>query len=95
MKQSEKKLGITLVLMEELEHKTLPDSLWIKHKVDQGKLLNDGDIEFLDKALKDAWFIKPLIDAQPEWQSLFAGAINLYEGITAKALENQRATEYN
>lgn len=91
----DKELGITMVLMTELEHKTLPASLWIKHKVDQGALLNEGEIEFLTKALKDAWFVKPLIDAQPEWQSLFAGAVNLYERITAKALENQRATGYN
>lgn len=91
----DKELGITMVLMTELENKTLPESLWIKHKVDQGGLLNDGEIEFLDKALKDAWFVKPLIDTQPEWQTLFAGAVNLYEHITAKALENQRATDYN
>lgn len=93
--KSEKELGIILVLMEELENKTLPESLWIKHKVDQGELLNDSEIEFLNKALKDAWFVKPLIDTQPEWQTLFAGAVNLYEHITAKALENQRTTNYN
>ena len=90
-----KDLGITMVLMTELENKTLPESLWIKAKVDQGATLNEGEIEFLDKALKDAWFTKPLIDTQPEWQTLFAGVVNLYDHITAKALENQRATDYN
>ena len=88
-----KALGVTIALMTELEHRTLPNSLSIKQKVDQGELLNDGDMVFLDKALKDAWFIKQLIDSQPEWQSLFVGTVNLYENITAKALENQRAIQ--
>jgi hypothetical protein len=89
--KADKKLGIMIVLMEEFKNKTLPDSLWIKNRLDKGELLNDGDMEFLVNALESACVVKNLIDKQPEWQPVFAGAVNLYENITAKALENQMA----
>lgn len=91
--QSDKELGITLAVLDRFEKQTLPDLLWIKSKVDNGELLSDGDIEFLEQVSQNATEIKPLIDNQPKWQSLYASAINLYEEITAKGLENQQAAE--
>lgn len=93
MSLSEKELGITMAIMERFEKQTLPEALWIKEKVDKGELLSDGDMEFLEQISKNATEVKALVDDQPEWQSLYARAINLYEEIIAKGLENQQAAE--
>jgi hypothetical protein len=93
MEQSNKERCITMVVLEQFEKKTLPDALWIKDKVDKGGLLSEGDMEFLEQVLQDTAAIKHLIDSQPEWQTLYASAVKLYEDIIAKALENQQAAE--
>jgi hypothetical protein len=93
MEHVNKDMGIAIAVMERFENKTLPDLLWIKGRVDKGELLSDGDMEFLEQLSQNAIEIKPLIDAQPEWQPLYASAIKLYEEIIAKALANQQAAE--
>jgi hypothetical protein len=93
MEQSEKELGITIAVFDRFEKQTLPDLLWIKGRVDNGELLSDGDMEFLEQISKNAIEIKPLVDDQPKWQSLYADAIKLYEDIIAKALANQQAAQ--
>lgn len=93
MNLTEKELGITMAILERFQTQTLPDALWIKDRVDKGELLTDGDMEFLERISQNAAQIKPMIDAQPEYQNLYARAINLYEEITAKALANQQAAE--
>ncbi len=91
MTLSEKELGITMAVLERFEKQTLPEALWIKEKVDKGELLSDADIEFLERVLENINNFKGQVDDHPEWQQLFAGAINLYEEIIAKGLENQQA----
>jgi hypothetical protein len=93
MSQSEKELGITIALLERFEKETLPEGLWIKERVDKGELLTDSDMNFLGHVLENAQTVKGMVDHQPEWQSLYASAIHLYEEIIAKGLENQRAAE--
>ncbi len=91
MEQSEKELGVTMAILERFEKQTLPEALWIKEKMDKGELLSDGDIEFLEQIFQNATDIKPIVDEQPQYQPLYARAINLYEEIIAKGLENQQA----
>lgn len=93
MNHTEKELGITMALLERFEKQTLPELLWVKERVEKGELLTDGDMEFLDQVQENASTVKSIIDAQPDYQNLYARAINLYEEIIAKALENQQATE--
>jgi hypothetical protein len=93
MEQANKELGIAITIFDRFEKQTLPDLLWIKDKVDKGELLSDGDMEFLEQVSQNATEVKLLVDEQPEWQSLYASAINLYEEIIAKALGNQQAEE--
>ena len=91
MELSEKELGITMAILERFEKQTLPELLWMKDRVEKGELLTDGDMEFLERVTQNAENVKGRIDKYPEWQSLYASAINLYEEIIAKALENQQA----
>ena len=90
MTDSTKDTGIIVALAERLETQRLPRALDIKTKVDQGELLDDSDIEFLDEVLGDAQRVKGLIDRHPEWQEIATKVISLYRQITEKALENQK-----
>ena len=93
MTETSKDAGMMQVLAERLETQRLPRALSIKEKVDSGEVLDEFDIEFLEQVFEDANTIKPLIDRHPEWQPLAAKMITLYKEITAKALENQNASD--
>jgi hypothetical protein len=87
----DKEAGIIQVLAERLEKQRLPMALALKAKVDQGGLLDEADIAFLEDVLTKTGQIKSLLDTHPEWQDLAARMIGLYGEITAKALENEQA----
>ena len=88
---TDKEAGIIQALAERLEKQRLPMALALKKKVDQGGLLNDADIAFLEEVFAGTAQLKPMLDAHPEWQELAARMIGLYGEITAKALENEQA----
>ena len=90
MTDSTKDTGIIVARAERLETQRLPRALDIKTKVDQGELLDDSDIEFLNEVLADAQRVKGLLDRHPEWQEIATKVISLYRQITEKALENQK-----
>ena len=89
MTESSKDAALIQVLAERLEKIRLPVVLELKEKVDQGEVLNDLDIEFLEEVLGDAVKIKPLIERHPEWQELAKRMVSLYNDITTKALANE------
>jgi hypothetical protein len=76
-----------------MEKQRLPMALALKAKVDQGGLLDDMDIAFLEEVFANTAQLKPLLDAHPEWQDLAARMLGLYGEITAKALENEQAAQ--
>jgi hypothetical protein len=82
--------GIIQVLIERLEKQRLPRVLAMKERVDQGEVLKDTDIDFLQEVLRDAGQIAPLLKAYPEWQDLAGRVMQLYNDVTAKALENEK-----
>jgi hypothetical protein len=89
--QEERELGITTVILKQFTERTLPEVLWIKEKLDKGECLSEGDIEFLQRIFENAQKVTAETDNYPEYQSLYSKAIELYEEITAKALENEQA----
>jgi hypothetical protein len=90
MKDPNKEAGIVQVLAERLEKQRLPRALALKERVDQGEMLGDSDIAFLEEVFRDAAQIKPYLDSHPEWQDLAGRLAHLYQTITEKALENQK-----
>jgi hypothetical protein len=83
-------VGTIAVLMERFEKQRLPRALALKKKVDQGGLLDDRDIAFLEDVVATGNKISPLIERHPEYKELVARAISLYKEITNKALENEK-----
>ena len=89
MNESSNDAALIQVLVDRLEKHRLPVALELKEKVDQGDVLNDREIEFLEQVLGDVDQVKPLLDRHPEWQELAARMVSLYNEITTKALENE------
>ena len=90
MTNSSDDTGVILALMKRFEEQRLPEALAIKKRVDQGELLSEHDIAFLEQVFADAKHVAPLLDRHPEYQPLASRVISLYREITDKALENEK-----
>ena len=90
MTQSEDQ-GLIEALIKRLPFR-LERAQGLKARVDAGELLNDNDIQFLERVFRDAREVGPLVDKHPEYQELAAKMVALYHQITTKALENQRSS---
>lgn len=90
---TDKEAGVIQALVERLEKQRLPMALALKEKVDQGGLLSEADIAFLEEVFAGSAQLKPMLDTHPEWQDLAARMIGLYGEITAKALENEQGAK--
>ena len=82
--------GIAAVIMERMQEQRLPRALDLKTKVDEGGLLDDLDIDFLEKVFADSNELKPFLTRNPEYQELAGRVMALYHAITSKALENEK-----
>ncbi|WPL15160.1 hypothetical protein Thiowin_00040 [Thiorhodovibrio winogradskyi] len=89
MTVSQEQQGVTIAFLERFEKFRLPRALEIKERVDQGATLETFDMDFLARVFEDAQRIKPLVDQRPDLQSLYSRAIDLYHGITERALANE------
>lgn len=92
MAADSKEDGVVYTLLERFEKFRLPRALDIKTRVDAGERLNDADIAFLERVMHDAEEIRRYVEKRPDMQALYAKAIDLYQQITKKALENEQRT---
>ena len=84
-------IGVLTALVERLEKRRIPRALDIKEKVYRGELLDEWDTEYLKKIIADAQDALNFVDDHSEYQELYSRVADLYEDITRKALENERA----
>mgnify|MGYP001355677825 FL=1 len=87
--QESKDAGVLAVIVARMEQQRLPRAIDLKAKVEQGGVLDDLDIEFLEQVFADSNELKPLLVRHPEYQDLAARMMALYREITTKALENE------
>jgi hypothetical protein len=87
--QETKDAGVLAVIVARMEQQRLPRAIDLKAKVEQGGVLDDLDIEFLEQVFADSNELKPLLERHPEYQDLAARMMALYREITTKALENE------
>ncbi len=92
MAESSKDTGIIQTLVTRFEKQRLPRLLTLKEKVDKGETLDEWETTFLEEVAEDARENKHLVDKHPEYQVLYTRAVDLYKEITAKALENAKAS---
>ena len=92
MGYSNEDLGKIEAVLERLEKFRLPRLMDIKQRVDDGAVLNEFEIQFLEETMSDTENNKRFVDAHPEFQSMCARVIHLHHDITEKALENERKT---
>lgn len=85
--------GTIQVLLDRLNNFRLPRALALKERVDAGGLLEDSDIEFLQRVFEDANSVHALIQRHPELQNLAAQLSGLYAHITSAALKNEQNRE--
>ena len=92
MTTSKKDLGIAQVMLQHLNEQRLPHALKMKDRVDKGELLTAYDQEFLKEVTEEARFIPELLERQPQFKPLAQQVFSLFEYITAKGLENEKAS---
>ncbi len=89
MSNSLKDRGIYMAILLRFEKYTLPRTIEIKEKVEQGEKLEDYDIDFLKKVLSNIQRYKYLIDKNPEFYDIESRAIWMYTQIIDLALKNE------
>ena len=88
---SKKNSGVLLVVAEEFRKHRLPRLLGLKGEVENGKTLDNADIEFLDRIVDDASQTMPLTVDNPELHEFCAHVVHLYKEVTEKALVNEKS----
>ena len=82
--------GILLALLERLEKTRLPRALEIKERVDQGSVLSESEMDFLQRIISDAQEYQHYTEQRPDLQALFTRGVSLYFEIVQKAVENEK-----
>ena len=82
--------GVITAILERMEEQRLPRAIDLKAKVDQGRVLDDLDIAFLDRVFEEYEEMKPLLERHPEVDDLAGRIMALYHAITAQALANEQ-----
>jgi len=78
------------VILERFDKQRLPIVKNLKIKVDNGELLDDLELMFLEQVFKDAHDLLPKVQKHPEFERIFTQAIHLYHQITEQAIENTK-----
>jgi hypothetical protein len=79
-------------LLRDSRNRDCPCCKHSRKNTDNGELLSNDDIAFLDTVIHDAQQSKQLIDRHPEWQAFCAYVAHLYETITENALDNEKGS---
>jgi hypothetical protein len=87
--ESDAEAGIIIALLNRMRTQRLPRALDIKARVDQGKRLEDYDVQFLEEVFDEAVSQQESWRHHPELNEIIGKVVHLYHEITAKALANE------
>ncbi len=90
MEQEERDKGLINVLLKRFETERLPRMKELQAKVDDGGVLDDTDLSYLQKVLSDAHQVMDVLKRNPEYGALAKGALLMYEDIMAKSQQNAK-----
>ncbi len=82
--------GTITTIIDRLNSQRLPRVSLMKQRVLQGERLDELDIHYLERLVRDMRHVQYLSKNHPRYQSLFVRVIGLYAEVTAAALENER-----
>ena len=82
-------IGVIQSLIQEYEDHRCPRLFRLKDKVDRGEAINDIDLEFIHKQLKDACIAMHMTVHYPELQDFCLIMGHLCKDICEGALQNQ------
>jgi hypothetical protein len=80
--------GVSQVYVESFVHYQLPFLLRVKSEMDAGRILSDGELELMTRAIAQAHDINAFVFLHPELKTLVGRVIDLLHDITAEALRN-------
>ena len=83
-------IGIVQSLVQEFEQHRLPRLFRLKDKLDNGDPINDVDLEYLCKEIKDAGLAMHMTVNYPEMRDFCLSMSHLYKEICDEALENEQ-----
>jgi len=84
-------IGVIQSLVQEYEHQRCPRLFRLKDKIDRGEAINDVDLEYICKQLKDASLAMHLTVNYPELREFCLIMGHLCKDICDGALENQKS----
>lgn len=90
MKKSTSEIGVITAIVERLENQRLPKLFAMKQKLDEGKPLDDTELDFLEKTMVNGREVMAMIDKHPEYQELATKVMALYKEIIDKALQLEK-----
>ena len=88
--QKEKDKGIMFALMERFNKFRQPHAQDLLKKVESGELLSERDRRLINDVMEDRSKIQPILDRNPEYKELAAEAIDMWNEIIEKDLENRK-----
>jgi len=90
MDQEKKDQGVIAVLLKRFENERYPRAQLLKKKVDDGAVLDERDLSFLEQTLADAHQVIAIILRHPEYASLAKEILLMYEEIMSKSQQNSK-----
>lgn len=90
MDQEVKDKGVIAVLLKHFESDTYPRAQLLKTKVDNGTVLDDRDLFFIEQTLVDDQKVMTILKRHPEYASLVKETLLMYEEIMSKSQQNSK-----
>jgi len=77
-------------LIIRMQEYRLPRAKRMLEKVNNGEILSEEDISFLERVYEDSRSVQPLVKRHPEFEDLVIRAIDLYTEIINKGVANEK-----